>query len=526
MNNTLHPQLDKTYLGIELGSTRIKAVLIDETYTPIAAGSHSWENRMENGYWTYAMPDVYTGLQACYADLAKDVQNRYGIALTTVGAIGISGMMHGYLVFDKAGQLLTPFRTWRNTTTAKAAHILREQFHFNIPQRWSIAHLYQAILNGEDHVAKIHQLTTLSTHIHYLLTGRHETGMCEASGMFPLLDGQYDPAMLDTFDELIRDKAYPWHIRDLLPTVRPAGYKGATLTEAGARFLDPTGTLQAGIPLCPPEGDGGTGMTATGAVLPGTGNVSAGTSTFSMLVLDKPLRGVYPEIDVCCTPDGSPTAMVHSNNGCSELDVWVQMFQAFANLTGHPMELSDCYAALYHHAMTGEPDCGGVIAYNMLAGEPVAGVEKGFPMLFRTPGSKMDLSNMMQSQLYAVVAPLRLGMDLLVEKEGIQAKHFMAHGGLFKVKGVAQQILANALQTPVSTASTAGEGGAWGMALLAAYMGSVTDRSLGQWLQEDVFSTMETLRLEPDAAGMAGYTAYMQRYTAGLDGVRGLKEVQ
>lgn len=522
MQNTIHT--DKTYLGIELGSTRIKAVLIDESYTPIASGSYSWENRFENGYWTYDMADVYTGLQACYADLAKDVQTKYNMPLTTVGAIGISGMMHGYLVFDKDGNLLAPFRIWRNTTTAEAADILREKFHFNIPQRWSIAHLYQAILNGEEHVPAIHQLTTLSTHIHYLLTGRHETGMCEASGMFPLKDGQYDETMLSTFDGLAN--AYPWNIRDILPTVRPAGYRGAVLTEAGARFLDPTGTLQAGIPLCPPEGDGGTGMVATSSVLPGTGNVSAGTSVFSMLVLNKPLRGVYPEIDICCTPDGSPTAMVHSNNGCSELDIWVQLFREFAALSGHPMDISDCYATLYHHALTGDKDCSGVISYNMLAGEPVAGVEKGFPMLFRTPDSKPSLANLMQSQLYAVVAALRLGMDLLVEKEGIHAEHFMAHGGLFKVQGVAQQILANALQTPVSTAATAGEGGAWGMALLAAYRGMETDKSLGAWLRDDVFATMDTLRLEPDTDGMAGYTAYMQRYTAGLAGVRGLHEVK
>lgn len=515
---------NKTYLGIELGSTRIKAVLVDDSYTPIASGSYSWENRFENGYWTYDMADVYAGLRACYADLARNVQTQYNTTLTTMGAIGISGMMHGYLVFDKEGKLLTPFRTWRNTTTAEAADILRDTFHFNIPQRWSIAHLYQAILNGESHVSQIHQLTTLSTHIHYLLTGRHETGMCEASGMFPLKDGQYDEAMLSAFDELA--KAYPWNIRDILPTVRPAGYEGAVLTEAGARFLDPTGTLQAGIPLCPPEGDGGTGMVATGSVLPGTGNVSAGTSVFSMLVLDKPLRGVYPEIDICCTPDGSPTAMVHSNNGCSELDIWVQLFREFAALQGHTMELSDCYATLYHHAMTGDQDCGGVTSYNLLAGEPVAGVEKGFPMLFRTPGSKLNLANLMQSQLYAVVTALRLGMDLLVEKEGIHAEHFMAHGGLFKVQGPAQQILANAFQTPVSTAATAGEGGAWGMALLAAYRGQATDKSLGAWLRDDVFATMDTLRLEPEPEGMAGYTAYMQRYITGLDGVRGLRNVE
>ena len=513
----------KTWLGIELGSTRIKAVLLDDTYNTIATGGYSWENRYENGYWTYDMEDVTNGIQGCYAALAADVQCRYGVPLTTVGAMGISGMMHGYLVFDREGQILTPFRTWRNATTAEAAEKLTELFGFNIPQRWSIAHIYQAILNGEEHVSSIARLTTLATHIHYLLTGRHETGLGEASGMFPVTDGDYDPAMLAKFDALTEN--YPWEIYDILPTVRTAGEKGAVLTAEGAKFLDPTGTLQAGVPMCPPEGDAGTGMVATNSVRPGTGNLSAGTSVFSMLVLEKGLTGVYPEIDVCTTPDGAPVAMVHSNNGCSELDEWVQMFMEFAALAGHPMDISDCYSLLYNHAMTGDADCAGITAYNYLAAEPVAGVEKGFPMVFRTPESKPNLANLTRAQLYAALAPIRLGMDLLADKEGIHAAHIMAHGGLFKAKGVAQQILANALNAPVSTAATAGEGGAWGMALLAAYMGCGTDKSLGAWLDDEIFASAEILRLAPDPAGVDGYTAYMNQYKAGLPAYDGLKEV-
>ncbi len=511
----------KTWLGIELGSTRIKAVLLDENCRTMATGGYGWENRYENGYWTYDMADVVTGLQACFASLAADVREKYDVPLTTVGAMGFSGMMHGYLVFDKAGELLTPFRTWRNTTTAQAAAELTERFHFNIPQRWSIAHLYQAMLNGEEHLPNIYRLTTLATHIHYLLTGRHETGICEASGMFPLQNGEYDPDMLAKFDVLA--EKYPWNLRDILPVPRPAGYKGAFLTKEGAALLDPTGTLEAGIPICPPEGDGGTGMTATNAVLPGTGNVSAGTSVFSMLVLEKPLVGVYPEIDICCTPDGSPTAMVHSNNGCSELDAWVRLFMEFAALTGHPVDISDAYSLLYNHALTGKEDCEGVTAYNFLAGEPVAGVEKGYPMLFRTADSTLNLASMMRSQLYAAVAPIRLGMDLLTEKEGIHAKHFMAHGGLFKVRGVAQQILANALDTSVSTMATAGEGGAWGMALLAAYMGSGCDLPLGEWLDRAVFAGQDSLRLEPAGDGVAAYSGYMNRYKAGIGAVNAIE---
>ena len=513
----------RTYLGIELGSTRIKAVLLDDTYKTIATGGCSWENRYDNGYWTYTMEDVEDGVQRCYAALVADVQCRYGITLTTVGAMGVSGMMHGYLAFDKKGSLLTPFRTWRNATTAEAAEKLTELFGFNIPQRWSIAHLYQAMLNGEDHLADICRLSTLASHLHFILTGRHEAGLGEASGMFPVKDGDYNHAMLEKFDKLA--ESYPWKICDILPAVRIAGEKGAVLTADGARFLDPAGNLQPGVPVCPPEGDAGTGMVATNSVLPGTGNLSAGTSVFSMLVLDKPLKGVYPEIDICNTPDGAVVAMVHSNNGCSELDQWVQMFCEFATLTGRSMDISDVYSILYNHAMTGDKDCAGVTAYNFLAAEPVAGVEKGYPLYFRTPDSKLNLANMMLSQLYASLAPVRMGMDLLRENENIRAAHIMAHGGLFKTKGVAQQILADAFGCPVSTVATAGEGGAWGMALLAAYMECGTPKTLGQWLADEVFAGADMLRLESDSDGAAAYSAFMKRYKAGLAAYSGLKEV-
>jgi len=512
-----------TYLGIEFGSTRIKAVLIDNSFKVIAQGGHGWENRYENGYWTYSMDDVITGLQSCFASLSADVKEKYGEPLTTVGAMGISGMMHGYLVFDKEGELLTPFRTWRNTTTEKAAEELSALFSFNIPQRWSIAHLYQAILNGEEHVDRISRLTTLAGHIHYLLSGRHEVGLGEASGMFPVENGDYNKAMLAKFASLTKE--CPFELYDILPAVRTAGYEGAFLTEEGAALIDPTGALKAGIPMCPPEGDAGTGMTATNSVLPGTGNLSAGTSVFSMLVLEKPLKGAYPEIDVCTTPDGETVAMVHSNNGCSELDEWVRMFCEFSALSGHKMDISDCYELLYRHAMTGDADCGGVTAYNFLAAEPVAGVERGLPMYFHTPESRVNLGNMLRAQLYASLAPIRLGMELLEENEQIHASHIMAHGGLFKVKGVAQRVLADSLKASVSTTSAAGEGGAWGMALLAAYMNCKGNKSLGQWLSDEVFADAEVYRLEADAEGSAGYDRFIEQYKRGLSAYNGLKEV-
>ncbi len=513
----------KTFLGIEFGSTRIKAVLIDESFETLATGGHSWENRYENGYWTYSLEDIMEGMRSSFASLAADVLEKYSTPLTTVGAMGISGMMHGYLAFDGEGELLTPFRTWRNTTTAKAAEILSSEFSFNIPQRWSIAHLYQAILNGEEHVGRISRLTTLAGHIHYLLSGRHEVGLGEASGMFPVKDGDYDPDMLIKFNE--KASQYPWKLCDILPAVRTAGYEGAFLTEEGARLLDPTGTLKAGIPMCPPEGDAGTGMTATNSVLPGTGNISAGTSVFAMLVLDKALKGAYPEIDVCTTPDGATVAMVHSNNGCSELDEWVRMFCEFSALSGNKLSISDVYELLYRHAMTGDADCAGISAYNFLAAEPVAGVERGFPLYFHSPESHVSLANMIRAQLYASIAPIRLGMELLEEKEGIHASHIMAHGGLFKVKGVAQQVLADALRADVSTTDAAGEGGAWGMALLAAYMKTKGDRSLGKWLSEAVFAKADVYTLPASDEGACGYDGFIKQYKAGLSAYDGLREV-
>ena len=502
-----------TFLGIELGSTRIKACLIDETFTPIAAGGYEWENKLENGYWTYDLALVREGLQACFAALQADVRKKYGVPLTKVDALGISGMMHGYLAFDENDNLLVPFRTWRNTTTEQAAAELRKLFCFNIPQRWSIAHLYQAILNGEEHLPQVRHITTLAGYVHYLLTGNWEIGVCDGSGMFPIRDNDYDPVMLDKFDRLIATKEFPWKIRDILPQVRLAGHTGSVLSAKGARLLDPTGTLQHGIPMCPPEGDGGTGMVATNSVKEATGNVSAGTSVFSMLVLERPLTGTYPEIDVVTTPDAHPVAMVHSNNGSSELDLWVKMFDQFAALLHMEQDKGELYQLLYTHALTGEDDCGGVIAYNFLANEPVAAVEQGKPAYYRTQNSHLTLANFFRAQLYAAVAALKFGMEILTVNENVTARNFNAHGGLFKVKGVAQQFLADALNTPVSVSETAGEGGAWGMALLAAYMNCKGDLTLGDWLENRVFGKMEKHTVAP---APQGFDRYFEEYKKGI----------
>ena len=506
----------KTYLGIELGSTRIKACLIDDTHMPIAVGDYAWNNRLEGGYWTYDLEDIHVGLKACFASLRKNVLNEYGIPLTKVAAMGISGMMHGYLVFDKEDRLLAPFRTWRNTTTEQAAEELTKLFGFHIPQRWSIAHLYQAILNGEEHVGQISHMATLSGYVHYLLTGRWETGACDGSGMFPLTDGNFDESMLEKFEALIEDRNYPWRIRKILPKVRLCGATGAYLTEEGAKFLDETGTLEAGIPVCPPEGDAGTGMVATNSVKPKTGNVSAGTSVFSMLVLEKNLQGMYEEIDVAATPEAHPVAMVHSNNGCSELDVWVEMFGDFAKRIGADIDKSLLYKTLYENALNGDEDCGQVIAYNYLASEHVTGVKSGKPLYFREPQGKLTLANFFRAQLHAAVAILKIGMELLVQKESISAENFNAHGGLFKVKGVAQQILANALNTPVTVSEIAGEGGAWGMALLANYMMNKGQQTLGDWLETEVFATVARETILPVETAVQSFETYLARYKAGL----------
>lgn len=506
----------KTYLGIEFGSTRIKAVLTDDTYAPVASGSHEWENRFENGVWTYSLDDITTGLQSCFADLVKDVKAQYDTELTTAGAMGISAMMHGIMAFDKDDNLLTPFRTWRNTITGQAADELSELLSFNIPQRWSISHLYQCILNGDEFVGKIDRVMTLAVYIHYLLTGKFEAGIGEASGMFPIGTDTYDKAMAEKMNKLLESKGFAKKLEEVFPAVAMAGDKGAVLTEAGAKFLDPTGKFGAGVPVCPPEGDAGTGMTATNSVRVGTGNVSAGTSIFSMLVMDKPLKNAYKEIDVVTTPHGAQVAMVHCNNCCAELDAWVKMFEEYSALMGIQVSRSDIYEKLYTNAMKADPSCGGVTAYNFLSGEPVAGIDEGHPMYFRNAGEAAGIGEFMRAQLYSSMAALKMGMDILFDKENASADMFNGHGGLFKVKGAAQQILADGLNTPVAVMKTAGEGGAWGMALLAAYMMNGNGKSLPDWLDSDVFAGMEKTVCQPDAAGKAGFDTYIARFRNGL----------
>ena len=510
----------KKYLGIEFGSTRIKAVLIDENFAVAASGAYDWQNSLVDGCWTYSQEEIIAGLQGSYAAMAEDYARRYGEPLTQLSAMGVSAMMHGYLAFDKEGTLLTPFRTWRNTFTSKAAEELSELFGFNIPQRWSISHLYHAILGKEPHVPRIARLDTLAVYIHYLLSGRHEAGSGEAAGMFPInsVNGadSYDGVMLDKFRQLVEPYGFGWDIAEILPEVRPAGSSGAYLTEAGAKLLDPTGNLKPGVPLCPPEGDAGTGMVATNSVKRGTGNVSAGTSIFSMVVLDKPLRGMYRDIDIVATPDGSAVAMVHCNNCCSELDAWVKVFGEFAELSGVKLSKSELYEKLYHHAMTGAADCGGVVAYNFLSGEPVAGAESGRPMYFRSPDGEWNLANFMRAELNSAFAALAQGMDILTEKEQVKVGRLIGHGGLFKVPGAAQKLLANALNAEVAVMATAGEGGAWGMALLAAFMEQATGLTLPEFLEQRVFSGMEVTTELPDEQGAAGFRRFMENWRSGL----------
>lgn len=515
----------QTFLGIELGSTRIKAVLTDDEYRCIAIGSYDWENKFENGYWTYSLDEIRKGVKGCFADLAENVADRFGAELTCVGAMGVSGMMHGYLAFDEKDNLLVPFRTWRNTTTEKASNELTELFGFNIPQRWSIAHLYQAILNDEPHVSKIAHITTLAGYIHFLLTGRRELGIGEASGMFPVAQGRYNPDMLEKFGRLTKDRGIRWNIENILPEIKMAGEKGACLTEAGAKLLDSTGRLKAGIPVCPPEGDAATGMVATNAVRPKTGNVSAGTSVFAMIVLEKPLKKLHREIDIVTTPDGAPVAMVHCNNCCGELDAWVKMFGEFAGLVGVPIDKAALYELLYNKTAEVSEDCGGITAINYLSGEHITGVEKGRPMYFRSPESNMSIADFMQAQIYSAMSTLALGMEILFDEEKVCIDQIQAHGGLFKVKKIAQQILANALQTSVSVTETAGEGGAWGMALLAAYMVKGNGISLEKWLSESVFSEIRSINVKPEKRGVNGFKKYLDRYKAALDAEKKLEGI-
>ena len=508
----------KTALGIEFGSTRIKAVLVGEDNAPVASGAHEWENRYENGIWTYTLEDIWGGLQDCYQQLAADVKAQYGITLKKIGAIGFSAMMHGYMAFNKQGELLVPFRTWRNSITEEASEKLTELFQYNIPQRWSIAHLYQAILNQEAHVPEIDFITTLDGYIHWKLTGESVLGIGDAAGMFPIDSSirDYHPKMLSQFDELIRENEYPWKIEEILPKVLCAGDKAGTLTEAGARLLDESGTLKGGIPMCPPEGDAGTGMTATNSVTVRTGNVSAGTSVFAMLVLENELKGVHREIDMVTTPAGDPVAMVHCNNCTSDLNAWVGLFAEFLETMGMDVDRNQLYGTLYRKAMEGEADGGGLLSYGYLSGEHITGFEEGRPMFVRTPDSRFNLANFMRVNLYTALGALKTGMDILKREEGVQSDRIMGHGGLFKTKGAGQQIMADAMEIPVAVMETAGEGGAWGIALLAAFMQEKNGRTLDQYLAEAVFQDSEISVLNPEEEGVAGYRSFMERYTKGL----------
>ena len=507
----------KTALGIELGSTRIKAVLINEEHQVLANGSFSWENRLENNLWTYHLDDAVRRLQESFADLASDVKNKYGQELTTIGAIGISGMMHGYLALDKDGSQLAPFLTWRNTNTAAAAGELTELFQFNIPLRWSISQLYQAILNKEDHVPQVAYITTLAGYIHYLLSGRKVMGVGEASGMFPIDSAamDYDQKMLDQFQDLIAGRGFGWNIRGILPKVLTAGQDAGCLTEAGAKLLDPTGRLQPGIPMAPPEGDAGTGMVATNSVDACTGNVSAGTSIFSMVVLEKKLSKLYQDIDMVTTPSGRPVAMVHCNNGASELDAWMRMFGQMLKAVGAEVSTGDLYGRLFGESLEADADCDGVILYNYVSGEPVTGLTNGRPLLVRRKDSRLSLANFMRSQIYSIFASLAVGHRILNDEQ-VRIKRLTGHGGLFKTPGVAQRYLAAAMNSPVSVMKTAGEGGPYGMAILAAYMLHKDEMTLEDYLQNVVFGGVEGSTMEPDPAAVAGYAAYLADYCAGL----------
>lgn len=509
----------KTALGIELGSTRIKAVLVDERGTPLASGSYEWENQYVDGIWTYSLEEVWKGMQGCYQDLLSDVKKQYDTTITRIGSMGFSAMMHGYLAFDKKDQLLVPFRTWRNTITEQAASLLTKEFNYNIPQRWSIAHLYQAILNKEEHVKDISFLTTLAGYVHFMLTGERVLGVGDASGMFPIdmNTGDYDQAMMRKFDALTQKEGFSWKLADILPGVMTAGQTAGTLTEEGAVLLDVSGQLKAGIPVCPPEGDAGTGMVATNSVARRTGNVSAGTSVFAMIVLERELAKVYPEIDLVTTPDGALVGMVHCNNCTSDLNAWVNLFDEFAQSIGNSIDRNSLFSVLYNKALEGDADCGGLISYNYFSGEPVTGFDAGAPLFVRKAEDKFNLANFMRAHLYSSLAALKAGLDLLFKEEKVEVDEMFGHGGLFKTKGVGQRIAAAAMNTPVSVMETAGEGGPWGMALLATYMQNKEENeNLESYLKTKIFAGESGSRMEPVKEDVAGFEKFMERYMAGL----------
>ena len=509
----------KAILGIELGSTRIKAVLIDQENKPIAQGSHTWENQLVDGLWTYSIEAIWSGLQDCYADLRTNVKNAYGIEIETLAAIGVSAMMHGYMPFNKKEEILVPFRTWRNTNTGRAAAALSELFVYNIPLRWSISHLYQAILDNESHVNEIDFLTTLAGYVHWQITGEKVLGIGDASGMLPIdpTTHNYSAEMVAKFNKLIAPKEYNWKLEDILPKVLSAGENAGVLTPKGSKKLDASGHLKAGIPVCPPEGDAGTGMVATNAVKQRTGNVSAGTSSFSMIVLEKELSKPYEMIDMVTTPDGSLVAMVHCNNCTSDLNAWVNLFKEYQELLGIPVNMDEIYSKLYNIALTGDTDCGGLLSYNYISGEPVTGFADGRPLFVRSANDKFNLANFMRTHLYASVGVLKIGNDILFNEEKIKVDRITGHGGLFRTKGVGQRILAAAINSPISVMETAGEGGAWGIALLGSYLvNNEKKQSLADFLDESVFVGDAGIEVSPTPEDVAGFNAYIENYKAGL----------
>ena len=524
-------QAGKAILGIEFGSTRIKAVLIDEDNKPIAQGSHEWENQLVDGLWTYSTEAIWFGLEDCYADLRKNVKAEYDCEIEILASIGISAMMHGYMAFGPNGiaskgapvgeeeKILVPFRTWRNTNTGAAAAKLSELFNYNIPLRWSISHLYQCILDNEEHVKDITYLTTLAGYIHWRLTGKKCLGIGDASGMIPVdpETKNYNATMVKKFNDLVADKGYPWKLEDILPECIVAGHPAGFLTEHGAKRLDISGHLKPGCPLCPPEGDAGTGMVATNAVKQRTGNVSAGTSSFSMIVLEKDLSKPSEMIDMVTTPCGSLVAMVHCNNCTSDINAWVKLFKEYQELLGVPVDMNEVYGKLYNNALKGDADCGGVLAYNYISGEPVTGLQEGRPLIVRSPNDKFNLANFIRSNLYATVAVLKLGNDILFKEEKVKVDRITGHGGLFKTKGVGQRILAAALNSPISVMETAGEGGAWGIALLAGYLiNNKENLSLADYLEKVVFGGNTGVEIAPTPEDVEGFNRYIEVYKSGL----------
>jgi len=509
----------KVFLGIELGSTRIKAVAIDEHGKPLASGGFDWENKFENGVWTYSLDDVWRGLQVSYKELVEDYQKQQGSPLIELSGIGISAMMHGYLVLDKNDDQLAEFRTWRNTITEKSSEILTELFNFSIPQRWSIAHIHHAVTGKEPHVHEIGHLTTLAGYVHFKLTGEKVVGVGEASGMMPIdsIKNSYHEEMAQRFDNLLAEHKLSWRILDILPKVLYAGENAGSLTAEGAKLLDPTGNLKPGVPLCPPEGDAGTGMVATNSIKPNTGNVSAGTSVFALLVLEKPLSKLHPEIDLVTTPAGNPVTLVHCNNCTADLDAWVNFFGDVMTKMGAESDKTKLYGTLYNAALNGDPDCGGLVSVNYLSGEHITGFHEGRPLFVRTTDCKFSVENFMRSLMFSAMASLRIGMNILTEEEGVKVSKLLGHGGLFKTPIVGQKLMAGALNIPMAVMESAGEGGAWGIALLAAFAANKdAGETLEDFLDNKIFANSAVSVIEPDPADVKGFEEYLKRYRAAL----------